>query len=71
MIDELQQPTGYNIGLNLGKNSGASIDHLHYHLVPRYNSELGFIDIIGKSRVVVEKLSDIFEKFRKNIDRFF
>src|SRR5688572_5431180 len=54
VLDELYQPHGYNIGTNLGDAGGASIEHLHIHVVPRYRRELGFMDLIGGARIVVE-----------------
>lgn len=46
-------PTGFNIGWNIGKAGGASIAHLHQHVVPRYENELGFLDVLAGTRVVV------------------
>jgi len=54
VLGELYQPRGYNVGYNLGEASGASITHFHIHVVPRYERELGFMDIIGGSKIVVE-----------------
>jgi ATP adenylyltransferase len=48
------KPQGFNMGWNLGKQSGASISHLHLHIVPRYESETGFMDLLGETRVIVE-----------------
>lgn len=68
-------PKGYNIGFNIGEVSGASIPHLHAHVVPRYGNELGFIDIIGGAKVLienppeyVEKLSRAFEKAQREVE---
>jgi len=58
-------PKGYNIGFNVGEASGASIAHLHAHVVPRYGNELGFIDIIGGAKVLVEDPADHVEKISK------
>ncbi len=60
-LKELYKPSGYNIGMNLGENSGASIRHVHQHIVPRFYNELGMIDIIGGSKVIVESV-DITKK---------
>ena len=54
VLDAVYQPYGYNVGFNIGEASGASIPHLHSHVVPRYPRELGFIDVIGGARIIVE-----------------
>ena len=70
LLDELYAPKGYNIGINQGREAGASIEHLHIHLVPRFGSELGFIDIVGKTRVLPEGLESVKQKLLKNIDKY-
>jgi ATP adenylyltransferase len=69
LLDELYHPRGYNVGYNVGHASGASIEHLHMHVVPRYDRELGFMDIIGGAKIMVEdplqtrdRLRDAFSK---------
>ncbi len=54
ILQELYEPHGFNLGYNIGKSSGQSINHLHLHIVPRYPSEIGFIDIIGGAKIIVE-----------------
>lgn len=54
VLDAEYRPTGYNLGWNIGKSSGASIDHIHLQIVPRYPTEIGFFDILTDSRVIVE-----------------
>lgn len=54
VLKKCYSPKGFNIGFNIGKVSGASIPHLHAHIVPRYDNELGFIDVIGGSRIIIE-----------------
>lgn len=70
LLDELYNPKGYNVGINQGREAGASIEHLHIHLVPRFGSELGFIDIVGKTRVLPEGLESVKQKLQKNINKF-
>lgn len=55
VLDRVYRPAGYNVGYNLGQASGASIEHLHLQIVPRYRTELGFFDIVSDSRVIVEE----------------
>lgn len=55
VLEREYRPGGFNIGYNLGPASGASIEHLHLQIVPRYRSEVGFFDILSDSRVIVEE----------------
>ena len=46
----------YNAGFNQGEWSGGSIKHFHFHLVPRYRTDINFVEIIGKSRTVLKTI---------------
>ncbi len=70
LINDLYNPKGYNLGINQGRDAGGSIEHLHIHLVPRYGSELGFIDIVGKTRVLPEGLEAVKKKIEENINKY-
>jgi ATP adenylyltransferase len=54
IVEQEYQAQGFNIGFNMGKAAGASIDHLHEHLIPRYNSEIGIADFLSGKRVMIE-----------------
>lgn len=64
ILQKHYQPQGFNIGYNLGESSGASIKHLHQHVVPRYKNELGFIDILSGSKILVEDPKCTLKKLR-------
>jgi ATP adenylyltransferase len=53
-LDESMRPSGYNIGYNMGLCAGASIEHLHLHIIPRYPREIGIAELIAGSRVLVQ-----------------
>ena len=54
LLDAAYAPHGYNIGYNIGNAGGASISHLHLHIIPRYRGEMGIADLIAGKRVLVE-----------------
>ena len=54
VLESVYTPHGFNLGYNLGDAGGASIAHLHFHIVPRYRRETGFIDIIAGTKIIVE-----------------
>jgi ATP adenylyltransferase len=62
ILDSLYAPSGYNLGFNMGLEAGASIKHLHMHLIPRYPRELGIAELLGGKRVLVEDINRTRER---------
>jgi ATP adenylyltransferase len=54
VLDSEMRPAGYNVGYNIGLAAGASIEHLHLHVIPRYPNEIGMAELLSGSRVLVQ-----------------
>ena len=68
LLKKALKPDGFNIGINIGKVAGAGIeDHIHVHIVPRWNGDTNFMPIIGDTKVVNQYLSETLDFLRKYI----
>jgi ATP adenylyltransferase len=64
-LTEACQPHGINVGINLGKPAGAGVEnHLHVHLVPRWNGDTNFMTVVGEMRVLPEDLASSAARLR-------
>jgi ATP adenylyltransferase len=69
-LTEAYTPQGINIGVNLGKPAGAGVlDHLHVHVVPRWNGDTNFMTVVGNVRVLPEDLGATAVKLRPIFER--
>ena len=67
-LTQLMKPDGFNIGINLGKVAGAGIvEHLHIHVVPRWNGDTNFMPVIASTGVVPEALLETASKLRAEL----
>ena len=69
-LNEAYTPQGINVGINLGRPAGAGIlDHVHVHLVPRWNGDTNFLSVVGNTRVVPEEMGETARRLRPVFER--
>ncbi|HOX91851.1 MAG TPA: HIT domain-containing protein [Spirochaetales bacterium] len=66
-LDSTHHPAGYNLGWNMGGVAGASIEHLHQHIIPRYPREIGIAELMAGRRLLVEDPAKTLEILREAI----
>jgi ATP adenylyltransferase len=63
VLKKVFKPAGFNMGMNIGNVGGAGInDHVHSHVVPRWQGDNNFMPIIGDTRVVPQALEDTYKQ---------
>jgi ATP adenylyltransferase len=68
LLVEVTKPAGFNIGINLGKVSGAGVDdHIHTHVVPRWQGDTNFMPVISNTKVVSEALAATYKRLKDGL----
>lgn len=69
VLQKIYAPQGFNIGANLGRAGGAGIeDHIHFHILPRWNGDTNFMPVIGEVKVISQDLADTRKKLLAGYD---
>jgi ATP adenylyltransferase len=69
IVRAVLNPGGVNLGMNLGKCAGAGVeDHLHWHLVPRWEGDTNFMPVVGETRVMPQHLLDSYDRLKPHFE---
>lgn len=70
LLDKVLKPTGYNIGLNLGRAAGAGFPgHLHIHIVPRWKGDVNFMPVVAGTKVISQSMQVLYEDLSREHGR--
>ena len=68
LLKKVTEPTGFNIGLNVGKVAGAGIaGHIHTHIVPRWEGDTNFMPVFSDTKVLSEALIATYKRLRAKL----
>jgi ATP adenylyltransferase len=68
LLTKVTEPAGFNIGMNLGKVAGAGVDdHIHTHVVPRWQGDTNFMPVISNTNVLPEALAATYKRLKDGL----
>ena len=69
IVRKVLNPGGINLGMNLGATAGAGIaDHLHWHVVPRWDGDTNFMPVVAETKVISQHLLDSYDRLKPHFE---
>jgi ATP adenylyltransferase len=70
VLRQVLSPQGFNLGINAGKVAGAGVaDHVHQHVVPRWDGDTNFMPAVADTKVLSESLTASYQQLRAGFDQ--
>lgn len=70
-LTDLMAPEGFNAGINIGRTGGAGLEeHLHFHVVPRWNGDTNYMPVVSDTRVIPEALLETYRALRPRFEEY-
>ncbi|MEK7378526.1 MAG: HIT domain-containing protein [Candidatus Binatota bacterium] len=71
IILKVLRPSGINLGMNLGRSAGAGVeDHLHWHVVPRWEGDTNFMPVVAEVKVISQHLLESYDRLSPFFEDF-